>query len=96
MQGNVNLPGQAVVESLLCLSFQRQKCEDRIIIALIKSVLILSYIIYFPILIKFILFSDSLSEAMVPRNCGGNCRYFLWLTSRYLKLTWENNNFQLY
>ena len=23
MQGNVNLPGQAVVESLLCLSFQR-------------------------------------------------------------------------
>ena len=38
MQGNVSLPGQAVVESLLCLSFQRQKCEDRIIIALIKSV----------------------------------------------------------
>ena len=23
MQGNVNLPGQAIVESLLCLSFQR-------------------------------------------------------------------------
>ena len=23
MQGDVNLPGQAVVESLLCLSFQR-------------------------------------------------------------------------
>ena len=37
MQGNANLPGQAVVDSLLCLSFQRQKCEDRIIVALIKS-----------------------------------------------------------
>ena len=23
MQGNVNLPGQAIIESLLCLSFQR-------------------------------------------------------------------------
>ena len=23
MQGNVNVPGQAIVESLLCLSFQR-------------------------------------------------------------------------
>ena len=38
MQGNVNLPGQAIIESLLYLSFQREKCEDRIIIALIKSV----------------------------------------------------------
>ena len=38
MQGNVNLPGQAVVESILCLSFQRQKYKGRIIIALIKSV----------------------------------------------------------
>ena len=38
MQGDVNLPGQAIIESLLYLSFQRQKCEDRIIIALIKSV----------------------------------------------------------
>ena len=38
MQGNGDLAGQAVVESLLCLCFQRKKCEDRIIIALIKSV----------------------------------------------------------
>ena len=38
MQGNVNLPGQAFIESLLYLSFQRQKCQDRIIIALTKSV----------------------------------------------------------
>ena len=38
MQGNVNLPGQAFIQSLLYLSFQRWKCEDRIIIALIKSV----------------------------------------------------------
>ena len=38
MQGNINLPGQAVVESLLSLSFQRWKCKGRIIIALIKSV----------------------------------------------------------
>ena len=37
MQGNVNLPGQAIIETLLNLSFQRQKCEDRIIIALIQS-----------------------------------------------------------
>ena len=37
MQGNVNLPGQAITESLLNLSFQRWKCECRIIIALIKS-----------------------------------------------------------
>ena len=34
----VLITGQAVVESLLCLSFQREKCEGRIIIALIKSV----------------------------------------------------------
>ena len=33
MQGNVNLPGQAIVESLLCLSFQRKICGDRVIIA---------------------------------------------------------------
>ena len=38
MQGNVNLPGQAITEYLLYLSFQRWKCEDRIIIVLIKSV----------------------------------------------------------
>ena len=38
MQGNVNLPGQAITESLLYLSVQRLKCEGRIIIALIKSV----------------------------------------------------------
>ena len=38
MQGNVNLPGQAIIESLLYLSFQRQKYKDRIIIVLIKSV----------------------------------------------------------
>ena len=37
-QGNVNLPGQAIIESLLCLSFEKQKCKDKIIIALIKSV----------------------------------------------------------
>ena len=28
MQGNVNLPGQAIIESLLCLSFQRWKSKD--------------------------------------------------------------------
>ena len=38
MQGNVNLPGQAITESLFYLSVQRLKCEGRIIIALIKSV----------------------------------------------------------
>ena len=38
MQGYVNLPDQAITEFLLYLSFQRQKCEDRIIITLIKSV----------------------------------------------------------
>ena len=38
MQGNANLPGQAIIDSLLYLSSQRQKCEDRIITALIKSV----------------------------------------------------------
>ena len=36
MKGNVNLP--AIVESLLYLSFQTWKCEDKIIIALIKTV----------------------------------------------------------
>ena len=67
IQGNVNHPGQAIIESLLLyLSFRRQKCEDRIIIAFIKSVqILLLYIIYFPILIKFILVSDSLSEVLV-------------------------------
>ena len=38
MQGNVNLPGQAITEYLLYWSFQRWKCEDRIIIVLMKSV----------------------------------------------------------
>ena len=32
--------------------------------------------IHFPILIKFILVSDSASEVLVLRNCGGNCRVF--------------------
>ena len=34
-----NLPGQAAIESLLYLSFQRQKYEEKFIIALIKSCL---------------------------------------------------------
>ena len=38
MQGNVNLPGQAIIESSLHVSFQRQKYEDAIIIDFIKSV----------------------------------------------------------
>ena len=38
IQGNGNLPGQAIIECLLYLSFQRQKWEDRILIAFIKSV----------------------------------------------------------
>ena len=38
MQGNVNLLGQAVIESSFYLSFQRLKYEDRILIAFIKSV----------------------------------------------------------
>ena len=33
-------------------------------------------IIYFPILIKFILVSDTLSEALVLWNYGDNCRVF--------------------
>ena len=37
MQGNVNLRGQPIIESLLHLSFQRLKYEHRIIIAFIKS-----------------------------------------------------------
>ena len=37
MQGNVNLPVEAITESLLCLTFQRQKYKGRIIIAHIKS-----------------------------------------------------------
>ena len=36
MQRNVNLPGQAIIGSLFYLSFQREKCEYRVIIALIK------------------------------------------------------------
>ena len=38
IQGNGNLPDQAIIESLLYLNFQRQKWEDRILIAFIKSV----------------------------------------------------------
>ena len=38
IQGNGNLPGHVILESSLYLSFQRYKCEDRIIIAFIKSV----------------------------------------------------------
>ena len=34
MQGNVNLSGQAIVESLSYLSFQRLKWEDKIIISI--------------------------------------------------------------
>ena len=37
MQGNVTLPGQATIESLLYWNFQRWKYEDRIIIAFMKS-----------------------------------------------------------
>ena len=37
MQGNVNLRGQPIIESLLHLSFQRLKYEHRIIIAFVKS-----------------------------------------------------------
>ena len=33
MQGNANLPGQAIIKSLLYFSFQKQKYEDRIITA---------------------------------------------------------------
>ena len=36
-QWNINLSSKGVIEPLY-LSFQRWKCEDRIIIALIKSV----------------------------------------------------------
>ena len=31
---------------------------------------------YFPILIKFVLVSGSLSELLVLGNCGGNCKVF--------------------
>ena len=37
MQGNVTVPGQATIESLLYLNLQRWKYEDRIIIAFMKS-----------------------------------------------------------
>ena len=33
MQGNVNLPGQAIIKFLLYFSFQKWKYEDRIITA---------------------------------------------------------------
>ena len=38
MQGNVDLPGQAIIESLLNLSFQRKNYRHRIIKAFMKSV----------------------------------------------------------
>ena len=38
MQGNINLSDKTIIESLKYLSFQRWKCEDRIIIVIIKSV----------------------------------------------------------
>ena len=38
------------------------------------NIVIIHYI--FPILIKFILVSDLLSEALLLGNCGGNCRVF--------------------
>ena len=41
MQGNVKLLGQAIVVSLLYLSFQRWKLEGRIVIVFIKSVYLL-------------------------------------------------------
>ena len=40
--------------------------------------------------------SDLLSELLALGNGSGNDRVFFSLTSRYLTLTWENNNFLLY
>ena len=38
MQENINLSDKTIIASLKYLSSQRWKCEDRIIIVLIKSV----------------------------------------------------------
>ena len=40
--------------------------------------------------------SDLLSELLALGNGSGNDRVFFSLISRYLTLTWENNNFLLY
>ena len=47
-------------------------------------------------LIKFILFSDSLSKVLILGNNGGNCGVFFLVDIRLLDINLKNNNFLLF